>query len=111
MKSNFLIILTFLICSPFAQADMFDRIDSCEKSGDRKCIFQILRELAGKTASHKNACSCEAKKGESVSSDCFMKYESRLSIDGNIIDIKCARTKDQAYVDCMKRMQENKVCR
>lgn len=108
------LIMTLIIASTSlsANADIYSRIDSCERSGGRTCIFSLLRELAGKKGQEekKNSCKCEGKKAESVSSKCFMKYESVLTLNGSVVNIQCNSTKDQAYLSCMKRRKTTSVC-
>ena len=101
-------ILFLFILSSQSQASLYSQIDSCERSGGRSCIFRILRELAAQ--GRPNLCKCTAMKANSVRSQCFMKYESRLMIDGNTVSLTCAGTKDQAFVNCMERRKKTNIC-
>lgn len=40
--------LLFLALPNLAKADILDRVDSCERGGGGSCVFDILRELAGR---------------------------------------------------------------
>jgi hypothetical protein len=42
------ILVGLLVLAVSAQADVVDRIDSCERNGGGSCVFDILRELAGR---------------------------------------------------------------
>ena len=46
MKTNFLLTSLIILFSFSAQADIYDRINKCEKKGGGPCLYNILRELA-----------------------------------------------------------------
>ena len=54
MKKSLLTLLALTVLSPAlsARADVFDRIDQCERSGGGSCVYDILRELARSGGGH-----------------------------------------------------------
>lgn len=91
-----------------ANAGIYSRIDSCERSGERSCIFEILRDIAAQ--GRQNNCKCSAMKANSVRSQCFMKYESRLMLNGHTVSLTCSENKDHAFVTCMERRKKTDIC-
>ena len=111
MIKQIILSIFFVLFSISAFADIHTRIDNCEKSKDKSCIYNLLRELAGKTTTNTaNNCKCEARSGEKATDNCFMDFEARLTLDGNLVHSKCYSDKDTAYIECMKFRKSNKVC-
>lgn len=49
MKLLLTALLLQVSLTPLARADTLDRINECERRGGGTCVFDILRELAGKS--------------------------------------------------------------
>lgn len=51
MFRRFVLTLSLVAFAGVAHADIFDRIDSCERAGGGSCVFNLLRELASDVGS------------------------------------------------------------
>jgi hypothetical protein len=100
-------VLCFVIALP-VYSSVFDRIDNCERSGGGACVFSLLRELAGKQPTV-NKCACSSAKAD-VRSDCFMKEEYSLKIDGRLLETGCGEDADKAYANCLIAMKKHQLC-
>lgn len=110
MKSNFYtaIFFLFLAIASTSEASIHERIDKCEASGGGSCVYTILRELAGDRPVA-SKCTCTTEEAE-VSSDCFMKQEYSLKIDGRLIKTGCGDNSDMAYINCLNAMKQHELC-
>jgi hypothetical protein len=110
MKFNirsFCLLFSIIFAMP-SHSSIYDRIDRCERSGGGACVFTLLRELAGQKP-NTNTCVCTTEKAN-VRSNCFMKEEYSLKIDGRVIQTGCGEDADNAYVNCLNALKKHNLC-
>lgn len=108
MKASFCFLILFFAFTSTVYASIHDRIDRCEKAGGGACVYSLLRELAGDKPVE-NKCVCTTAKAE-VSSDCFMKFEYSLRVDGRLLKTGCGDDSDKAYVNCLSALKQHDLC-